>query len=294
MRTLKVFVAIVLCSVAVCFGQTESLLIGPGDELRVQVFDTPEMEQTVRVTDAGEIPLLFIGNVKVKNLTPGEAARVIEETLKSKQLMIHPQVTVSVQEYATQQVSVMGQVRNPGTYPITAPLPVINVLSQAGGLADGADRNITIERHGDSQRIVKYFLSNSSDAAIQNSVLVYPGDTVIVPKAGIVYVLGDVGRPGGYTMADNDSEMTVLEAIATAGGTNKSAITSKVTLVRKTSNGTTEIPISLGPMERGKQSDVAMQPNDVLFVPFSYMKNLAFNGSQIAASAAGAIIYTHP
>jgi polysaccharide biosynthesis/export protein len=260
----------------------------------VQVFDTPEMEQTVRVTDAGEIPLLFIGNVKVKNLTPGEAARVIEETLKSKQLMIHPQVTVSVQEYATQQVSVMGQVRNPGTYPITAPLPVINVLSQAGGLADGADRNITIERHGDSQRIVKYFLSNSSDAAIQNSVLVYPGDTVIVPKAGIVYVLGDVGRPGGYTMADNDSEMTVLEAIATAGGTNKSAITSKVTLVRKTSNGTTEIPISLGPMERGKQSDVAMQPNDVLFVPFSYMKNLAFNGSQIAASAAGAIIYTHP
>jgi polysaccharide biosynthesis/export protein len=291
MRTLKVFVAIVLCSVAVCFGQTESLLIGPGDELRVQVFDTPEMEQTVRVTDAGEIPLLFIGNVKVENLTPGEAARVIEETLKSKQLMIHPQVTVSVEEYATQQVSVMGQVRNPGTYPITAPLPVINVLSQAGGLADGADRNITIERHGDSQRIVKYFLSNSSDAAIQNSVLVYPGDTVIVPKAGIVYVLGDVARPGGYTMADNDSEMTVLEAVATAGGTNKSAITSKVTLVRKTGNGTTEISISLGPMERGKQSDIAMQPNDVLFVPFSYMKNLAFNGSQIAASAAGAIIY---
>ena len=293
MNIAKVMLISILAAVA-CFGQTESLLIGPGDALRVQVFDTPEMDQTVRVTDAGEIPLLFIGNVKVANFTPAEAARAIEDTLKAKQFMNHPQVAVSVEEYASQLVSVMGQVRNPGTYPIAAPLPVLTVLSSAGGLTDAADRNITIQRHGDFQRTVKYFLSNSSDIALENSVVVYPGDTVIVPKAGIVYVLGDVGRPGGYTMSDNDSQMTVLQAIATAGGTNKTAIMSQVKLVRKTSDGATQIPIPLGAMQKGKKSDIAMQANDVLFVPFSYMKNIAFNSTQIAASAAGAAIYAHP
>ena len=109
--------------------------------------------------------------------------------------------------------------------------------------------------------------------------MVYPGDIVIVPKAGIVYVLGDVARPGGYTMSNNDSQMTVLEALATAGDTNKTAIISKVKLVRTTTSGITEIPISLGAMRKGKQPDIAMQSNDVLYVPSSYMKNLALNAS---------------
>lgn len=277
-----------------CFGQTESLLIAPGDQLRVQVFDTPEMDQTVRVTDSGEIPLLFVGNVKVATFTPAAAARAIEDKLKSGHFMTHPQVTVVVEEYAAQQVSVMGQVRNPGAYPITAPVSVLKILSNAGGLTDLADRNITIQRHGDSRETVRYFLSNKSDAALDNSVMVYPGDIVIVPKAGIIYVLGDVGRPGGYTMSDNESQMTVLAAVATAGGTNKSAITSKVKLVRKTPSGTTEIPISLSAMQAGKRPDIALQPNDVLYVPFSYMKNIAFNGAMIAASASSALIYSHP
>jgi polysaccharide biosynthesis/export protein len=294
MRLLKLLLLSIVVAVA-CFGQSESLLIGPGDKLRVDVFDTPEMSlEEVRVTDAGEIPLMFIGNVKVASLTPGEAARVIEDTLKSKQLMTHPQVSVSVMEYATQQVSVMGQVKSPGVFNITAPVPVINILSNAGGLTDAADRNITIQRHGDPRQTVKYFFSNNSDDALQTSVMVYPGDLVVVPKAGIVYVLGDVGRPGGYTMSDNEAQMTVLEALANAGGTNKTAIVSKTKLVRKTANGATEITIPLGAMEKGKQSDIPLQASDVLFVPFSYMKNIAVNGSQVAASAASAVIYTHP
>jgi polysaccharide export outer membrane protein len=285
---------LVLIAATACFGQSESLLIGPGDKLRVEVFDTPEMSQDVRVTDAGEIPLMFIGNVKVAGVTPGEASRAIEDTLKSKQLMIHPQVTVSVVEYATQQVSVMGQVKNPGVFPVTAPVPVINILSSAGGLTDSADRNITIQRHGDPRQTVKYFFSNNSDDALQTSVMVYPGDIVVVPKAGIVYVLGDVARPGGYTMSDNNSQMTVLEAIAQAGGTNTSAVVSKTKLVRRTATGITETPVPLSAMQKGKCSDFTLQANDVLFIPFSYMRHLATNGSQIAASAASAVIYAHP
>lgn len=293
MRSIILF-TVVLLSAGLCFAQKESLLIGPGDELKVQVFDTPEMNQTVRVTDSGEVPLLFVGDVKVEGLTPGEAADVIEQVLRSKQLMLHPQVAVTVDDYATEQVSIMGQVRSPGTYEITAPVSVLNVLSEAGGLTDVADRHITIQRHGRSQEIVTYFFSNSSEAALEKSVMVYPGDIVVVPKAGIIYVLGDVGKPGGYTMSDNDSRMTVLEALANAGGANKTAIISNIKLIRKTSAGTTEIAVPLRAMQQGKQPDLAMQPDDVLFVPFSYMKNLVFNGSQIVASAGSALIYTHP
>jgi len=277
----------------ICAAQRETLLIGPGDQLKVDVFDTPEMSQSVRVTDAGEIPLMFLGNVKVADLTPAQAAHVIEAALQSKKLMMHPQISITVEEYAT-EVSVLGEVHNAGAYQITTPVSVIKVLSKAGGLTEVADRNITIQRHGDPTQTVKYFLSNTSAEALEKNVIVYPGDTVLVPRAGVVYVLGDVARPGGFTMSANESQMTVLQALANAGGTNKTAILSKAKLVRKSPEGVKEIPISLNAMQKGEHPDVAMQANDILYIPFSYMKNIAFNGTQIAASAASAIIYTHP
>src|SRR5258708_40188082 len=90
--------------------QKETLLIGPGDALHIQVYDTPEMEQRARVTDAGEIPVSFLGSVKVANITPGQAADEIERRLIAAGIILHPQVTVRVDAYATQNASVMGQV----------------------------------------------------------------------------------------------------------------------------------------------------------------------------------------
>src|SRR5580692_1591240 len=94
--------------------QKETLLIGPGDSLHIQVYDTPEMEQRARVTDAGEVPLSFVGNVQVANRTPEQAAKEIEHRLITAGIMRHPQVTVRVDVYATQNASVMGQVVKPG------------------------------------------------------------------------------------------------------------------------------------------------------------------------------------
>ncbi len=281
--------AIVLAPV--CFAQKESLLIGRGDQLHIQVFDTPEMEQHPRVTDAGSVPLLFVGEVKLAGLTPGDAALRIEEALKAKHLMLRPQVTVTVEQYATQNVYVMGQVTNPGAYPISTPMSVVSVLALAGGLADPADRHITIERRNDAANRVSYFLSNNSDEALNSDVVVYPGDTVLVPKAGIVYVLGDVGRPGGYPITTNDSQMTVLKALAMAGTANKTAVLGKAKLVRKTPNGGQDIPLELAAMQQGKRPDIPMQPDDVLFLPFSWMKNIVVNSQGIAAAATSAVIY---
>jgi polysaccharide export outer membrane protein len=274
-----------------CFAQSESLLIGPGDLIFVKVFDTPEMTQQVRVTDAGTAPLAFIGELKLVGQTPAEASKIIQAALVQKQLMRHPQVTVLIEDYATQTVSVMGQVRNPGVFPIATPQPILKVLSQAGGLTDMADRNIAIERHNDPSQKVRYYLANNADKALSEGVTVYPGDTVLVPRAGIVYVLGDVAHPGGYPITTNDSILTVLQAITLAGSPNKTAYESSVRLIRKTPNGQQDLPIRLSAIEKGKQVDLILQPDDVLYIPFSWAKNMAVSASAIVSSTSSAAIY---
>ena len=107
----------------------------------------------------------------------------------------------------------------------------------------------------------------------------------------MVYVLGDVGKPGGFSVTTNDSKITVLQALALAGSANKTSVLGKAKLVRKTPSGAMEIPIQLAAMQQGKRPDIEMQPDDVLFLPFSWMKNIAVNAQGIAASATSAVIY---
>ena len=278
------------------FAASESLLIGPGDQLRIQVADTPEMEQHPRVTDAGEVPVEGAGNVKVLGLTPADAAVAIEGRLIAAQYMRHPIVLVTIEQYATQTVSVLGEVKAPGAYPIATPRSVLDVLALAGGLNPSADRNIVIERNGDSSKCVHYNFSNNADAAVNQQILVDPGDKIIVAKAGIVYVLGDVNHPGGYLMTDNESKMTVLQALALAGGLSKTAKQGRARLIRKSAPGSfSDQQLSLGDLQEGKTPDIAMQADDVIYVPFSFGRNLAVMGAgSIAASATSAAIYAAP
>lgn len=286
------FVALV-CLFTPCptvLAQSESLLIGPGDLLLVDVMDTPEMEQQVRVSDAGAVTLAYLGSVHVSGTTPAQASEAIQALFVEKNVMRHPQVTVRVQEYATQDVSVIGQVKSPGTYAITTPQTILKILSLAGGLADAADRHITIKRRSDKSEI-SYYMANNAGDALTEMPLVHPGDTVLVPRAPTVYIMGDVSRPGGYAIATNDSHLSAMQAIAMAGSANKTSVQSRVRLIRTTPQGTVEIPVHLDAISKGKQKDIALQANDVLYVPFSWMKNTALSGSNIAASTASAAIY---
>jgi polysaccharide biosynthesis/export protein len=284
--------ALCLFVAAPCFGQsTESLLIGPGDLVSVSVFDTPEMQQDIRVNDAGVARLQLIGDLKIGGQTPAAAAKLIEDALISHNIMKAPQVTVRVKDYATQDVSVLGQVKNPGPYEITTPQTVLKVIALAGGLNEDADRKITIQRNNDPTQKVDYYLANNADQAMQGQVLVNPGDTVIVPRAPIVYIMGDIGRPGGYAIATNDSKLTMLQLVAMAGSTNKTAKTN-LKLIRKTPDGQQkEIPVQLADIQKGKQPDIPLQQGDIIYVPFSWMKNTAMSASNIAASTSSAAIY---
>jgi polysaccharide export outer membrane protein len=273
--------------------QNESLLIGPGDLLHLQVYDTPEMEQRARVTDAGTIPFNFLGSVSVSGMTPEQAAGQIQHQLIAAGVMLHPQVTVRVEAYATQNVSVMGQVQKPGIYEIDTARKAVEVLALAGGLTDLADRHITIQRFGPAKQKIEYYYSNAALTALSDDPMVYPGDTVIVPKAAVVYVLGDVSKPGGYPINTNNSSMTVLQAIALAGYANHTAAVGKSKLVRETATGVQEIDLEVSAIQKGKKPDVALLPDDVVYIPFSFMRNIGVNGQGILASAASAAIYIH-
>jgi polysaccharide export outer membrane protein len=268
----------------------ESLLIGPGDLLHVTVLRESELEQHARVLDSGAIPLALIGDVPVQGLTPAQAAARIASQYLNGKFLLHPDVSVLVEQYATQAVSVLGEVGHPGTVQLTAPRTLIDVLSQAGGLTEFADRHITIERGGKDGDRVRVFLPNHADDALNADVLVRPGDIVVVPKAGVVYVLGDVARPGGYVM-QYDSRLTVLQAIALAAGASKTASERRIRLVRNVDGQSLCISLPLREMERGREPDVPLQANDILYVPFSLVKNISLGIADITAAASSALIY---
>ena len=166
--------------------------------------------------------------------------------------MNHPQVIVTVEQYATETVSVVGEVARPGAYPITTPRTVLDVLSFAGGITNVADRNILIQRHGSKDEAVSYFVSNDPKQAVATQIMVNPGDSVIVPKAGIVYILGDVNRPGGFAMSNNQDHMTLLQALSLAGGLQHSARQGHARLIRQTEGTAHEEQLNLGEIQKGK------------------------------------------
>lgn len=292
MKTICAF-AILFISGVICAAQQDSVQIGPGDQIHIQVLEAPELEQHVRVMDSGEVHLILGGNVKLAGLSTADAAHVIEEALISGNYVLHPHANVTADRYVTQNVSVLGQVRTPGAYPISTPRTVLDVLALAGGETELGDTKITIQRHGTREKI-EYTVSNKAAKALDDNVEVFPGDTIFVPKVNVVYVLGDVRRPGGFPMSTNDSKLSVLQAVALAGTTNPSAVPSHARLIRKQEDGSyVEIPVPLSAMQKGKKSDMAMQADDILYVPFSYLRNMGSSLGNLLTAAASASIYRY-
>jgi polysaccharide biosynthesis/export protein len=284
-------VLILFCCAGCCLAQTESLTIGPGDLLHLKVLESPELEQSSRVSDAGTLTLILGGKVQVAGLTPAEAAVAIERALVEGHYVLTPHVSVTTEQTATQNVTILGQVRSPGSYPIATPRPILDVLALAGGLNDLAQRKVTIQRHSTKER-VDYVLSNSANAALDANVPVYPGDTVLVPKADVVYVLGDVNRPGGIAIVTNDSKLSALQALSLAGGTPPNAVPSHSRLIRKQVDGShVELPLQLSAMQKGKEPDIPLQGDDIIYVPFSYARNMAVGAGSLVGATSSAAIY---
>ena len=161
----------------------ESLVIGPGDLLQVDVLREPELTQKVRVLDSGEIVLPLIGRINVGGDSTPRADVQIAKAYETGQYLKNAQVTVTILQFATQTVAVLGEVEHPGTVTITTPRSLLDVLAMAGGLTKDADRHITIERGGVWGEQIKVFLPNNPQADLKADVSVYPGDRLLVHKA---------------------------------------------------------------------------------------------------------------
>jgi len=190
-----------------------SLKIAPGDLLHITVFDVPEMTQEVRVGANGKAQLALIGDIALAGMTGQEAAETIARELRNKKLLLSPQVNVLVKEFASQGVSVTGEVQHPGIYQVLGSRTLLDLISMAGGLTNLADTRITVQRRGAAEEKVTVKLkTDDPEASLANNVQIYPGDLILVPRAGIVYVLGDVNRPGGFVMQDS-GKITLLQVL---------------------------------------------------------------------------------
>jgi polysaccharide export outer membrane protein len=237
--------------------------------------------------------LPLVGDVLLAGLTPDEAQAVIARRLVTGNFILEPQVSVFVKEYAAQGVSVLGEVEKPGIYPLLGSHGLFDVLSMAGGATPKSGPTVTITHRSRPNDPVQVKLVDVGQSSNANSKIL-PGDTVFVSKAGLVYVVGDVKNPSAVVI-ENDSEMTVLKAIAIAGGVNPTAALNSAKLIRRTSNGPEETPLSLKKILAAKGTDLKLQPEDIIFVPNSAAKSVGRRGLEAVLQAAtGVAIYRTP
>jgi len=268
-----------------------ALRISAGDLLDLNVFDTPELSTKLRVDEHGNVSLPLAGVLPVSGMTAEQAGLAIEGRLRQTDILKDPHVSVTVLEYATQGVTVVGEVKNPGVYPLMGSRGLLDLISAAGGVTPNAGKAVTVTHRGDPDHpvVVKVESKPGSTAAVK--VDISPGDTIMVSHAGIVYVVGDVGKPGGFLIENND-RLTVLQAVALAQGTNKTAALNQAKLIRKTETGREEMPVPLKKILSNNAADETLADGDILFVPTSQAKNAAYRGMETALQmATGVVVY---
>ncbi len=256
--------------------------LGIGDLIEISVFGVPDLSSKTRISGSGDIYLPLIDYVHIADLTTDEAQAVIQKRLEDGGFVRSPHVTIFMDESASQAITMIGEVNHPGAYPAIGDRRLFDMISAAGGLSDKAGRNVTIIHRGDpGQKEVLQLSSNLAEDS-QHNVDIFPGDTIIVSRAGIIYVVGDVQRPSGFLIEDNN--LTVLKALALAGGSTKTSSLGKTRILRQTPNGIQEIHIDLKKVLYAKTPDVAMVKGDVLFIPGSAAKTAAYRTADAAMS----------
>ena len=268
------------------------LRLAPGFLVGLNVLDDSDFQGSYRVDQDGNIFLPILGAVHMAGETASEARTQIRKSLIDGRILNDPQVDLSILEYTLSQVTILGEVVGPGRYPLLTPHKLVDVLALAGGPTPLAGNEVQITPRSAAAEPLLVHYSKASDPKSFEDVIVQPGDTVQVKRAGIVYVLGAVNRPGGYVMQE-EGTLKVLEAISLANGTAISAATKTVYILRKNADGTeVDIALPYKKISEGKSADMQLHATDILYVPTSAIKSILTNSQAILSSAASAGIYT--
>jgi len=244
--------------------------IGTRDLLQITVFEHAELNQTVRVSEDGSVTLVLLGKVGVSGLTAQEMEKKLV-TLLGEKYINNPQVTVFIQEY--QRVSILGAVGRPGQYEIVGPTNLLQIISQAGGMTAEAANELYIyrdEADGRKNRIAVNLRDLTLNGMYNLNVTLQPKDVIFIPVDQMltVFVYGEVRNPGALQYRAS-KKITLLQAIAQAGGTTDWAARSRITITRKNLQTGKEIkiPVNLKSIISNKRSDIILEDGDVVIVP---------------------------
>ena len=232
--------------------------LGPGDSIKVQVYQSPDLSLEARVSESGVINYPLVGRINIGGLTVPDAEARIAQALKKNRILKAPQVNINVVQVRGSQVAVLGQVSKPGRFPLEAMnVRVSDMVAAAGGITPQGDDVVVVAGVRNRKPFRKSIDTNALFAGKggADDILVQPGDTIYVAKAPVYYIYGEAQKPGYYRV---ERGMTVMQAIATGGGITPRGSQSRLQLTRKTSEGRV---VELSP----KLTDT-VQPGDVLFV----------------------------
>ena len=253
-------------------------LIGPADLLEVRVFETEALTSVVRVSSRGFVTLPLLGDVEVADLTAREAEEQIEKEYKNGGYLRDPHVSIFIEDHESRNISVIGAVVEPGKYELLTRQTVLDALANAKGLQPNAGRSIHLNRmNKDGTRSsyiidVEDLLSGNTDS----NIAVLPGDLILVPDSGTVFVEGAVLNPGTYPIKEGSTTLT--QAIIKAGGSMSYAQNSDITLIRYNSaTGRKVYTVNLDEINAGNQQDIVVKDRDAVIVGTNTVKKF-FSG----------------
>jgi polysaccharide export outer membrane protein len=275
--------------------------IGDNDLVAVSVYDAPEFTRTLRVGADGYVRLPMLAQrIRAQGLMPAQLETAIADALKEAGLILDPFVTVTVAEYTSRPISVMGSVRRPLTFQAVGPVTLLDALARAEGLTPEAGPEVLISRQqavpdgaaGLTQRIPLKALLDAADPKL--NLTLTGGEEIRVPEVGKFFVVGNVKKPGAF-VEEGGTDATVLKALAMAEGLLPYAAKQAYIYRREASGSKTEIPIQLSRVMDRKEPDVPLLANDILYIPDAKGKRAAMQTMEklvmFGTGAGTALIY---
>ena len=243
LATLLVFVIAIFGVTSTVFAQDEApdQVLGPGDTVRVTVFQSPELTTEGRISSQGTLVFPLIGEVELASLTPIEAGAAIADRLSEENFVVDPEVSVTLVETRSSRVSILGHVANPGKYPLDgAQHKLSDLLALAGGIRDGGDDTVIVvtQRNGHPERFLVNVPEMYQQGDLSADIELSSGDTVWVPVAPVFFVYGAVQRPGEYRL---NQGISVLNAITLGGGLTDRGAERGVKIHRRMPDGSTQV-----------------------------------------------------
>jgi polysaccharide export outer membrane protein len=278
-------------------------LLGPGDQigLVVQGLENEYNQKVFRIDASGDVTLPLVGRIRASGLSTAVLERELQVRLKP--VLKDPQVVVKIEAFGSQPVSVLGAVRNPGILQLQGRKTLFEVLSMAGGLQPDAGYMVQVSRSLENGNIPLSTVQTDPTGKVRlasirlkdiinipkaaENIEILPGDTVSVPKAGMVYIVGSVAKPGGYPLDENES-LSALQVLSLAEGLQSTAAASKAMILRPVpgSPRRAEIPVNLSRLMAGKATDLPLHADDILFVPGSKAKKAGLRTIDAIVNAA--------